>query len=317
LCVGVQSDKNDSEVAPVALTSAFLILGYMLFDNTDGKQARRTRSSSPLGELIDHGCDSMTVGVGALNVGVLIGCDPWSTFLISIMGSLPFYLAHWEEYFTHSLVLGMLNGPTETETLAVILFLVTYSNGLSWWTGHTSLFVGTPFSFTIQRNQIIVYLAVFLATFTSLQSLFAGLRKASAQGISIGTSFSQLVPFTIVWIATVLWVYFSPLFTAHSALFILTFGFVFSTLVGRCIVQRICSERFRLFYPVMIPLLVGCANTLSRVSLGAPVVNEYTMLILVGISSFLAWLHFVVSIVREMCGVLHISAFTIPYKTAQ
>lgn len=29
----------------------------------DGKQARRTRSSSPLGQLFDHGCDALSVGL--------------------------------------------------------------------------------------------------------------------------------------------------------------------------------------------------------------------------------------------------------------
>jgi hypothetical protein len=27
----------------------------MMLDNMDGKQARRTKTSSPLGELVDHG----------------------------------------------------------------------------------------------------------------------------------------------------------------------------------------------------------------------------------------------------------------------
>lgn len=30
-------------------------------DCIDGKQARRTRSSSPLGQLFDHGCDALCV----------------------------------------------------------------------------------------------------------------------------------------------------------------------------------------------------------------------------------------------------------------
>lgn len=32
---------------------------YSTFDNCDGKQARRTGSSSPLGELFDHGIDAL------------------------------------------------------------------------------------------------------------------------------------------------------------------------------------------------------------------------------------------------------------------
>lgn len=33
---------------------------YMVCDNCDGKQARRTGTSSPLGMLLDHGMDSVT-----------------------------------------------------------------------------------------------------------------------------------------------------------------------------------------------------------------------------------------------------------------
>lgn len=36
---------------------------YQTLDATDGKQARRTGSSSPLGELLDHGCDAMSQGL--------------------------------------------------------------------------------------------------------------------------------------------------------------------------------------------------------------------------------------------------------------
>ena len=37
--------------------SAFCYLIYQVLDNIDGKQARRTKSSSPLGLLVDHGTD--------------------------------------------------------------------------------------------------------------------------------------------------------------------------------------------------------------------------------------------------------------------
>lgn len=38
---------------------------YQALDATDGKQARRTGSASPLGELFDHGCDSLSQGIFA------------------------------------------------------------------------------------------------------------------------------------------------------------------------------------------------------------------------------------------------------------
>jgi ethanolaminephosphotransferase len=36
---------------------------YMICDNTDGKHARNTGTSSPLGMLFDHGIDSFTAVV--------------------------------------------------------------------------------------------------------------------------------------------------------------------------------------------------------------------------------------------------------------
>ena len=48
-----------------AWASVLCALGLFLYqslDAIDGKQARRTHSSSPLGELFDHGCDSISTG---------------------------------------------------------------------------------------------------------------------------------------------------------------------------------------------------------------------------------------------------------------
>jgi ethanolaminephosphotransferase len=53
--------------------------GYIILDNCDGKQARRTGSSSPMGMLFDHGCDAF---VAMFNSYLLmrmfsIGTDPY------------------------------------------------------------------------------------------------------------------------------------------------------------------------------------------------------------------------------------------------
>lgn len=45
---------------------AACIWTYSTFDNCDGKQARRTGTSSPLGELFDHGCDALNCWVVGL-----------------------------------------------------------------------------------------------------------------------------------------------------------------------------------------------------------------------------------------------------------
>jgi len=47
---------------------AFSHFAYQTLDAIDGKQARRTGSSSPLGQLFDHGCDVYT---GAIQIVLL------------------------------------------------------------------------------------------------------------------------------------------------------------------------------------------------------------------------------------------------------
>lgn len=47
---------------------------YRILDEMDGKQARRTGNSSPLGLLFDHGCDSMTAGLFSLMILKTLQC---------------------------------------------------------------------------------------------------------------------------------------------------------------------------------------------------------------------------------------------------
>ena len=51
----------EKEFPPVFyLWSAVSVFIYQTLDAIDGKQARRTGTSSPLGQLFDHGCDAIT-----------------------------------------------------------------------------------------------------------------------------------------------------------------------------------------------------------------------------------------------------------------
>lgn len=68
---------------------------YQSLDAIDGKQARRTGTSSPLGELFDHGCDSISTGKKVGNSiqlvfihWSLINCSVFGFFSLCILGSL-------------------------------------------------------------------------------------------------------------------------------------------------------------------------------------------------------------------------------------
>ncbi len=44
-----------------------------ILDNMDGKQARRTKTSSPLGMMFDHGCDALVTFVFSTGLGTIVG----------------------------------------------------------------------------------------------------------------------------------------------------------------------------------------------------------------------------------------------------
>lgn len=69
---------NMQEDAPrwaYALAGVSLLL-YQILDVADGKQARKTGNSSPLGLLFDHGCDALNVVVSACTFASTIKLGP-------------------------------------------------------------------------------------------------------------------------------------------------------------------------------------------------------------------------------------------------
>ena len=59
---------------PATLAAAVGLFLYQSLDAIDGKQARRTGTSSPLGELFDHGCDSLSTGLLLVKFSFIIIC---------------------------------------------------------------------------------------------------------------------------------------------------------------------------------------------------------------------------------------------------
>lgn len=72
-------------------------------DAIDGKQARRTKSNSPLGELFDHGCDALSTVFVAISLCLTLKIaneNPWFMFIIFNLSLSAFYAVHWSAYVT-------------------------------------------------------------------------------------------------------------------------------------------------------------------------------------------------------------------------
>ncbi|KAL7515879.1 hypothetical protein ACHAWX_000953 [Stephanocyclus meneghinianus] len=111
----------------VIAVCAYCTIAYYTLDCMDGKQARRTGTSSPLGQLFDHGFDCICTLFHLATVSAYLCCGGTYWF-ISIQTSLQlaFFMAQWEEYHTHILphCAGKWCGTTEVNyALGLMAFL--------------------------------------------------------------------------------------------------------------------------------------------------------------------------------------------------
>lgn len=75
----------------------------LVIDGMDGKQARRTGTSGPLGELFDHGLDSYSAALIPIYIFSLFGTEdlpPIRMYFVIWNVFLNFYFTHVEKYNT-------------------------------------------------------------------------------------------------------------------------------------------------------------------------------------------------------------------------
>jgi ethanolaminephosphotransferase len=89
------------------VTFSILIFTYNTLDNIDGKQARRTKTSTPLGMLFDHGCDSLSCFlVGACLVRILgIEDEKLILFGLFLGVQLTFFMSVWTQYHSQGIMM--------------------------------------------------------------------------------------------------------------------------------------------------------------------------------------------------------------------
>ena len=105
---------------------AFLVFFGQTMDAIDGKHARNTKRSSPLGQLMDHGCDAFSNSFIIIMVAqsVLLGSSIY-TILIQTQVQLLFYASQWEEHYTGVLKTHYGNiGVTEFQFIGMSVILL-------------------------------------------------------------------------------------------------------------------------------------------------------------------------------------------------
>ncbi|XP_057730607.1 choline/ethanolaminephosphotransferase 1-like isoform X2 [Arachis stenosperma] len=310
----------------VHFAHGLLLFLYQTFDAVDGKQARRTSSSSPLGELFDHGCDALACTFESIAFGSTSMCGR-DAFWFWFLSAVPFYGATWEHYFTHSLILPVINGPTEGLMLIYTCHFFTALVGAEWWIHEFGKSV--PF---LSWMPIVSGIPTYKAALTLLMVFGVGptvfgnvsnvCKLVRAKNGSVLRALAMLYPFTVLVGAVLLWDHLSPsdIMGNHPCLVIIGTGLAFGFLVGRMILAHLCDEPKGLKTGMCMSLLylpLAIANALTaRLNDGVPLVDE--RLVLLGFCAYTVtlYLHFATTVIHEITNALGICCFRITRKEA-
>lgn len=304
----------------------FVVLAYLHLDCLDGKQARRTKSSSPLGQLFDHGCDAASVHlITSMMAGTLsLGDGP-----LVVMGTLaimiPWFAAQWEEYHTGVMLYGNgYWGITEANYLLVLINWVTAAVGPWLWAAPLAkvLHVTPPawLPHAVAHATVNQFIVAFVCTF--------GAQQLSGQIYRVIVA-SQMLPAEdrghkrlgrreavthVLQLALLFTLGAFVMLQSHKspgqlrACFAI-FGIVYALQATRLIMMHMCKEPFELFWwPITVIVLV--------------IANDWLQLFNANLVAWLAvgivlagYLHYVVAVIDQICTFLGIHCLTIPDRS--
>lgn len=165
------------------VVEAFSYFFYRMLDEMDGKQARRTGNSSPLGLLFDHGLDAFTMGFQAMVMAKCLQVGDNMKGVVAVMAPCAsFHFSTLEEYYTGGLFLGPCNGVTDGSIGVYFVFLLMAVAGNDFWRWPVAN-SGTPNE--ILLVDLVVYLNVIIqivVIIMCLKNIFDHQRKQLAEG---------------------------------------------------------------------------------------------------------------------------------------
>ncbi len=330
----------------IFLLNGCAMLIYQTLDNMDGKQARKTGSSSPLGLLFDHGCDALNSIFGSANWIVAMGLLPGrvndllggeeggnniqnKSLLSEFLGGdaiiatvlvlapmIPFFVATWEHYFTGKLILPIFNGPSEGLVMGASLSFLSYFYGPMIWQqttvtdGAIALLEGrgmTSLSFLEGRVRNLDII-VLSAVIALIQEL---LGKIPFVIRSYGqTAVRALLPHIAFVISTVVIISVDStilLRIPRTMLHLISGVFVEQT--TQLMLDHMVEERYAAFRWPLLPQVFLASILTSGVQLSSDSVDIYCITYTTGL-----WIYLVLKIkvlVSEICDVLGIWCFDI------
>jgi ethanolaminephosphotransferase len=312
----------------VYFSFAFGLFMYQTMDNADGKQARRTGMSSGLGELFDHGIDSLNCTLGSLLETAALGLGASrSGALTALIPCLPMFFSTWETYHTHTLYLGFFNGPTEGILIACAMMVVSGIYGPAFWSQRVvdvvdaqHLYGWDEFLGDARPRDLWAVLILVAFLVGHLPGCVINVAKARrAQNLPVLPVFLEWTPIIVYVGSIVAWVG-SPnsyiLRDNHLVLLCLTLSFVFGRMTTKMILAHLTRQPFP-YWTVMLVPLVGGAVLANLPLVGQPAPSarlELAYLRGYFIFAAIVYIRWAFLVVGSICRYLDITALTIPQE---
>ncbi|XP_017837551.1 cholinephosphotransferase 1 isoform X3 [Drosophila busckii] len=280
---------------------------YQSLDSIDGKQARRTNTSSPLGELFDHGCDSISTVFVALSacISCQLGHYPNWLFFQCFCAIALFYCAHWQTYVSGTMRFGRID-VTEAQFSIIGIHLISAVLGPEIWLTKLPYFEcetrSLPFYFAGGID-----LSLALRYLRSILNEGCGKNGSSVAGTSV---LSPSIPLTLVVLPALMIAQKSPqnIFTEHASVYIMAFGMVAAKITNKLVIAHMTkAEMEYLDWSLLGPALLFLNQYFNCI------VPEIWLLWFT-----LAWgtqdlLRYCAQVCLEICQHLRIDLFRIPY----
>ncbi|KAL2443635.1 putative CDP-alcohol phosphatidyltransferase class-I family protein C22A12.10 [Exophiala dermatitidis] len=295
---------------------------YSTMDNIDGKQARRTGTSSGLGELFDHGIDSLNCTLASLCETAAMGLGPSKTgAFTALVPCLPMFFSTWETYHTHTLYLGAFNGPTEGLIIACLVMVISGYLGPQIWQYHVADYLGYPEIFGgLTFRDLWVPIILFAFVTAHLPSCIWNVAQARRKNnLPLWPVFLEWTPMLVFTASCAAWIgspYSVLLRENHLVIFCLTLSFVFGRLTTKIILHHLTRRPFPYFTVQLVPLAIGAIMAWSPLFGFDPLPPALERWYIYAYFVFAMTHYFVwaVRVINRICEVLDINCLTIKKK---
>lgn len=291
-----------------ALIACNVFISYTL-DGVDGKQARRTKTDGPIGELFDHGLDSWTTVFIPLFLYSTFGrseitMPPRRMYFICWSVFFNFYITHVEKYITGVLYLPWSYDLSMLGT--VIIFSVTALTGHGVW---QKVILQRFATGRIIELGFYLTACVFNVPVVSY-NLYMAFRSKKGKNLSFWEGIRPLIPLAVFLILSLTWLKYSPsdIIERDPRAFCLLAGNIFSNICCRLIIAQMSNTRCQIFNVMLIPFSI-----VILVSIVVPPLELFMLYVSV-ILSIVYHVHYGVCVVKQMCDHFDRKCFHIQVK---